>query len=265
MKPGKFLSRLYLVLMGIFLYAPILVLIILSFNNSKSRAHWGGFSLRWYQELIQNEDLLSALRNTLILAFLSALIAAFLGTLAALGINSMRRTPKTVILGITNIPMLNADIVTGISMMLCFIAFRLSFGLRTVLIAHITFNLPYVILSVMPKLRSASRVCYEAALDLGASPVYAFFRVMLPEIWPGILSGFLLAFTLSLDDFIITYFTKGAGFNTISTLVYSEVRRGINPAIYALSTLIFVTVFIVLLIMNFAPDFLQKKHRREAA
>ncbi len=167
--------------------------------------------------------------------------------------NRMKPFPKTVIMGITNIPMLNADIVTGISLMLAFIAFGISLGFKTILIAHITFNIPYVILSVMPKLKQTNKSVYEAAMDLGASPVYAFFKVVFPDILPGVLSGFLLAFTMSLDDFIITHFTKGAGINTLSTLIYSEVRRGIKPSMYALSTIIFVTVLVLLIITNFAP------------
>ena len=256
-KIKKAASSVYLWLIVIFLYAPILTLVVLSFNESKSRAHWGGFSLRWYVEMLENEDILLALENTLLIGFVSALIATVLGTMAAIAISRMKPAARNTIMGITNIPMLNADIVTGISLMLCFIAFRISLGFKTILIAHITFNLPYVILSVMPKLKQASQVNYEAALDLGATPLQAFLKVVLPDIMPGVLSGFLLAFTMSLDDFIITHFTRGAGINTISTLVYSEVRRGINPAMYALSTVIFAAVFVVLVLMNYAPDWLE--------
>ena len=163
----------------------------------------------------------------------------------------MRTVPRTIVMGVTNIPMLNADIVTGISLMLAFIAFGISLGFKTVLISHITFNIPYVILSVMPKLKQTDKYTYEAALDLGASPLYAFFKVGFPDIMPGVLSGFLLAFTMSLDDFIITHFTKGAGINTLSTLIYSEVRRGIRPSMYALSSIIFLTVLILLIFVNF--------------
>ena len=162
-------------------------------------------------------------------------------------------------MGITNIPMLNADIVTGISLMLAFIAFGISLGFKTILIAHITFNIPYVILSVMPKLKQTSKSTYEAAMDLGATPIYAFFKVVFPDILPGVLSGFLLAFTMSLDDFIITHFTRGAGINTLSTLIYSEVRRGIRPSMYALSSIIFSAVLILLIITNFAPNFKKEK------
>ncbi len=257
-----FLQDFYLALIMLFLYAPILVLIVMSFNSSKSRAHWGGFTLSWYAEMLSNEDILVALQNTLVIAFLSALLATILGTMAAIAIRNMKPVSRNIILGITNVPMLNADIVTGISLMLCFIAFKISLGFQTVLIAHITFNIPYVILSVMPKLRQASQVNFEAAQDLGATPLYAFWKVLLPDIMPGVLSGFLLAFTMSLDDFIVTHFTRGAGINTISTLVYSEVRRGINPSMYALSTVIFAVVFVVLLISNYAPGILERMEKK---
>ncbi len=249
----KIWQDFYLVLIMIFLYAPIATMIVLSFNSSKSRTQWGGFTLNWYTQMFSSRNIMDALYNTLIIAFLSALIATIIGTAASIAINNMRPIPKNIVMGITNIPMLNADIVTGISLMLAFIAFGISLGFKTILIAHITFNIPYVILSVMPKLKQTSRYTYEAALDLGASPVQAFFKVVFPDILPGVLSGFLLAFTMSLDDFIITHFTRGAGINTLSTLIYSEVRRGIKPSMYALSTVIFITVLILLIISNFAP------------
>ena len=191
--------------------------------------------------------------NTLLIAFLSALIATVIGTAAAIGINSLNKVPRAIFMGINNLPVLNSDIVTGISLMLMFIAFGVSLGFKTILLAHITFNIPYVILSVMPRLKQTNRYTYEAAMDLGAGPMQAFFRVVFPDIMPGVLSGFLMAFTMSLDDFIITHFTKGAGINTLSTLIYSEVRRGIKPSMYALSTIIFVTVLALLIITNFAP------------
>ncbi len=243
----------YLVAIMIFLYAPIATMVVLSFNSSKSRSQWGGFTLQWYSQMFASRNIVAALQNTLLIAFLSALIATVIGTAAAIAINSMKAVPKTIVMGITNIPMLNADIVTGISLMLAFIAFGISLGFKTVLISHITFNIPYVILSVMPKLKQTSRYTYEAAMDLGASPIYAFFKVVFPDILPGVLSGFLLAFTMSLDDFIITHFTRGAGINTLSTLIYSEVRRGIKPSMYALSTVIFAVVLTLLMISNFAP------------
>ncbi|WP_455437964.1 ABC transporter permease [Hungatella hathewayi] len=254
----RFVQDFYLVLILVFLYAPIATMAVLSFNSSKSRTQWGGFTTRWYTELFSSSTIMTALYNTLLIAFLSSIIAVIIGTAAAIAINNMKRVPRTIVMGITNIPMLNADIVTGISLMLAFIAFGISLGFKTILIAHITFNIPYVILSVMPKLKQTDKSTYEAAMDLGATPVYAFFKVVFPDILPGILSGFLLAFTMSLDDFIITHFTRGAGINTLSTLIYSEVRRGIKPSMYALSTIIFLTVLILLLITNFAPK--RKKH-----
>ncbi|MDO4267056.1 MAG: ABC transporter permease [Eubacteriales bacterium] len=243
----------YLVMIMVFLYAPIATMMVLSFNKSKSRTQWGGFTLRWYTEMFSSRNITSALVNTLVIAFLSALIATVIGTAASIAINSMKTVPRTIFMGLANIPMLNAEIVTGISLMLAFIAFGISLGFKTVLISHTTFNIPFVILSVMPKLKQTSRTTYEAAMDLGAGPVYAFFKVVFPDIMPGVLSGFLMAFTMSLDDFIITHFTRGAGFNTLSTLIYSEVRRGIKPSMYALSTVIFVVVLALLLISNFAP------------
>ena len=246
----KIVSDFYMVLILIFLYAPILTMMVLSFNKSKSRTQWGGFTLQWYTQMFDSRSIMSAL-TTLIIAFVSALVATIIGTAAAISISSMRAVPRTIVMGITNIPMLNADIVTGISLMLAFIAFGISLGFKTVLISHITFNIPYVILSVMPKLKQTDKYTYEAALDLGASPLYAFFKVVFPDIMPGVLSGFLLAFTMSLDDFIITHFTKGAGINTLSTLIYSEVRRGIRPSMYALSSIIFLTVLILLIFVNF--------------
>mgnify|MGYP001171526366 FL=1 len=246
----KIFERFYIGIILLFLYAPILILIGLSFNKSKSRAKWGGFTFHWYKELFKNRDIMNALYTTLIIALLSALIATIIGTAAAIAINSMKKTPRTILMGITNIPMLNADIVTGISLMLIFVALRYTLGFTSVLIAHITFNIPYVILSVMPKLRQLNPHTFEAALDLGATPVYAFFKVILPDIFPGVVSGFFLAFTMSLDDFVITHFTKGPEINTLSTKIYTEVRKGIKPEMYALSTLMFATVLLLLIIIN---------------
>ena len=246
----KFLSRFYLVIIFIFLYAPIVTLIVLSFNSSKYMSTWTGFSLKWYEQLFQSAMIMSALKNTLLIALLSALIATVLGTLACIGINQMKTAPKSIIMGINNIPMLNAEIVTGISLMLVFIATGVTLGFQTILIGHITFNVPYVVLSVMPKLKQTEISTYEAAQDLGAGPVKAFFKVIFPDILPGILSGFLLAFTMSLDDFVITHFVRGAGINTLSTLIYSEVRKGVRPSLYALSAIIFAVVFLLLILIN---------------
>ncbi len=243
-------GKIYLVLIFIFLYSPIATLMVLSFNESKFRGKWGGFSLKWYESLFQSRDIMEALWTTLLLAFLSALIATVLGTLAAFAMNRMKRLPRTVLMTVTNIPMLNADIVTGISLMLLFVALKYKMGFYSVLLAHITFNLPYVVLSVLPRLKQMNRSVYEAALDLGATPAHAFCRVIFPDILPGILTGFLLSFTMSLDDFVITHFTKGVGVDTLSTKIYAEVRKGIKPEIYALSTIMFVTVMVFLIIVN---------------
>ncbi len=248
------LQKIYIGLIFIFLYAPIVTLVVLSFNNSKTRAKWGGFTVKWYAALFQNEDIMQALFNTLSIALISSVVATLIGTIACIAIMNMTRTQRTVVLGITNIPMLNADIVTGISLMLLFISLGLRFGYGTILLSHITFNIPYVILSVMPKMKQLNPSTYEAARDLGAGPVYGFFKVVMPDIMPGILSGFLMAFTMSLDDFIITHFTKGAGVDTLSTKIYTEVKKGIKPEMYALSTIIFVTVLLLLILVNRTPS-----------
>ncbi len=257
----KYIQRFYLIFIIILLYAPIVTLMALSFNTSKSRAKWGGFTTKWYVRLFQDDQIMTALYTTLEIALLSALIATLLGTAGAIGIHALRRKYRTAMMGVTNIPMLNADIVTGISLMLLFIAFRFSLGFSTILVAHITFNLPYVILSVMPRLKQTNISTYEAALDLGASPLYAFFKVVFPDILPGVSSGFLLAFTMSLDDFVITHFTKGPGVDTLSTKIYSEVRKGIRPEIYALSTIMFLSVLLLLILVNIAPD--EKEDRKK--
>lgn len=249
----KTVRNIYLGLILFLMYAPIVTLIVLSFNASKSRAKWGGFTLKWYASLFQDKAIMTALYNTLIIALLSAVLATVVGTAASIGINAMKGRSKTIMMGITNIPILNSEIVTGISLMLLFIAFRVTLGFSTILLAHITFCIPYVILSVMPKLKQTSKSTYEAAQDLGAGPVSAFFKVVFPDILPGIVSGFLMAFTMSLDDFIITHFTKGPGVDTLSTKIYAEVRKGIRPEMYALSTLLFVSVLVLMILVNTSP------------
>lgn len=251
-KIKDWLSRFYLAVILIFLYAPILVLMVLSFNDSRSRVKWGGVTLKWYAKLFSNRQIMEALRTTLILAFASALIATIIGVLGALGIQAMRRKNYQIMMFFTNIPMLNADIVTGIALMLFFVRF-MPLGFSSVLLAHITFNIPYVILSVMPKIKQMNVSIYEAARDLGANSVYAFFKIILPQLTGGIISGFFMAFTMSMDDFVITYFTKGPGINTLSTMIYGEIRKGIKPEMYALSTIIFAVVFVVLLVVNYIP------------
>ena len=249
----KILEILYLGLLLVFMYAPIITLIVLSFNSSKSRARWGGFTLEWYGNLLSDEAVASALFNTLSIAVLATIISTIVGTIACIAMIGINARLRSFFMGITNIPMINADIVTGISLMLLFRFLHIGSGFTTILLAHITFNIPFVMLSVMPRIKNMNFYVYEAALDLGATPVYAFYKTVLPEIWPGVVSGALMAFTMSLDDFIITYFTKGSGFETLSTLIYNEVKRGIQPEIYALSAIIFVVVLTLLMIVYRVP------------
>ena len=250
----KILTKIYLIIILIFMYAPIFTLIVLSFNSSKSRARWGGFTLGWDINLLSDEAVASALVNTLTIAVLATIFSTIIGTFTCIAMIGLSPKLRSVIMGITNIPMINADIVTGISLMLLFRFLHLSSGFSTILLAHITFNIPFVMLSVMPRVKNLNFYVYEAALDLGANPAYAFIKTILPDIVPGIVSGALMAFTMSLDDFIITYFTKGSGFETLSTLIYNEVKRGIQPEIYALSAIIFVVVLVLLLIVYRAPQ-----------
>lgn len=246
----KTAKGIYIALIILFLYLPIFTLMVLSFNGGKTMNAWVGFSLQWYEEMFNNRQIMEALGNTFTIAFWAATIATLLGTMACIGLNAMNERRRSLFMGLNNIPLLNADIVTGISLMLSFLLFGISLSYGTVLLAHITFCLPYVILSVMPKFKQLQNHTYEAALDLGATPVYAFFKVVLPDIMPGIISGFLLSFTMSVDDFVITHFTRGAGINTLSTLIYSQVKVGIRPTLYALSTVIFVAVLVILVIVN---------------
>ena len=260
----RILQKSYLGLILVFLYAPILTLIVLSFNASKSRAVWGGFTLDWYAQMFDSPKIMDALFNSLSIALLASVISTVIGVMACIGIMAMSRGARTTWLTINNIPMLNAEIVTGLSLMICFGVFGISLGYGTILISHIAFCIPYVILSVMPRLKQANSGTFEAAMDLGASPVRAFFKVVLPDLMPGIVSGFLLAFTMSLDDFVISYFVRGRGVDTLSTLIYTQVRRGIVPSMYALSTVIFVVVLVILLLQNFLPPLLEKQRMKRA-
>lgn len=250
-------SRLYIALIFLFLYAPIFVLILFSFNDSTSTSVWSGFSLRWYEAVFQDEAAMSSLKNTLILAVVSAAAATALGAFAALGIDAMHsKIARSAVMTVTNIPMMNPDIVTGISMMLLFVfagsLVRRSntLGFSTLLIAHITFNLPYVILSVLPRLKQMDKHLEEAALDLGCTQIQSLFKVVIPNIMPGIITGFIMAFTLSLDDFVISYFTNGPSFETLPVLIYSMTKKRVKPDMYALSVLMFVVVLALLVIYN---------------
>ena len=255
----KYASRIYLCIIFAILYIPIMTLILFSFNDANSTAQFTGFSLRWYGELFSSPDTFKALRNTLLLAVLSSLLATVIGTAASEGIYKMRsKYVKTAITSVTNIPMMNPDIVTGMSMMLFFAAVMTVFkigdyntiGFAAMLIAHTTFCLPYVILSVLPRITELGNTLSEAALDLGCTPVKAFFKVKLPNIMPGVLSGMVMAFTLSLDDFVISYFVAPSNFQTLPLLIYSMTKKKVTPDMYALSTLIIVAVFTLLIISN---------------
>lgn len=252
----KILSKLYTTLVFLFLYAPIVVLIVFSFNQSKSRSVWKGFSLRWYENLFNDHIILEALWTSIEVAVLAAIISTIIGTAAAVGLKRMNKGLRSVMLTLNNIPMVNPDIVTGISMMLLFVAIFTATGLLrpgfvTLVIAHVTFCIPYVILSVLPKLNQMNPSIYEAAQDLGCPPMKAFMKVVMPEIMPGIITGMMMAFTLSLDDFVISYFTSGSTAQTLPMVIYSMTKRRLSPKVNALSAIMFVIVMVMLLIINF--------------
>lgn len=252
----KTLSRLYVALILLFLYAPVLVMVVFSFNSGGSVWVFEGFSFDWYKSIVFNSTMLEALERTLIVAILSSTISTVLGTAAAVGIMALRsRLANRIVMTATNIPMMNADIVTGVSLMLLFVFVGKLFGITeslgflTVLAAHITFNLPYVILSVMPRLKATDKSLQEAALDLGCTPIQAFFKVVIPSISTGIYTGLIMAFTLSLDDFVISYFTCGH-YQTMPIVIYNMTKKTVTPDVYALSTLIFISVFVLLVLYN---------------
>lgn len=263
----KTASRVYTALIFLFLYAPIAVIFIFSFNSGDSTSVMEGFSFKWYKELFGNAEALKALENTLILAVTSSIVATVIGTSAAVGIYNMKnRYIKGAVMTTTNIPMMNPDIVTGISLMLLFVSvgtiLHISgvLGFWTMLVAHVTFNLPYVILSVMPKLRQMDKHLPEAAMDLGCTPLQSFFKVELPCILPGVFTGMIMAFTLSLDDFVISYFTSGPAFQTLPILIFAKTKRRFDPDMYALSTLIFIAILVLLVLINVMSARNEKKN-----
>ena len=266
----KTLSRLYLTLVFIFLYSPIAVMILISFNSGESTTEFLGFSLRWYREMFRDSATLEALKNTLVLSVSSAVASTVIGTLAAVGIDRMRnRFLRGAVMSVTNIPMMNPDIVTGISLMLVFVFVGTLLGLEsylsfwTLLIAHVTFNLPYVILSVLPKLKQMDKNIPEAALDLGCTPIQSFFKVELPFIMPGVVTGLIMAFTLSFDDFVISNFTSGSSYETLTIHIYSMIKKSVKPDIYALSTLIFAAVLLLLVISNASDSSGEPKKKKK--
>lgn len=285
MKKNGIFSRLFMLLVCLFLYAPIFVLIVFSFNANRSRTVWTGFSFHWYAELLQNTQIMDALYTTLLVSVLASVIAMVVGTAAAIGFHSMKRRPRGACIAVSNVTMTNAEIITGVSLMLLFVfagramtglsgllssiginvdlSFNLGFG--TLLLAHITFDIPYVVLSVLPKLRQLDSNTFEAAQDLGATSFYAFRKVILPEIMPGVVNGLILAFTMSIDDFIISYFTAGSQTSTLAMEIYSMTRRRISPEINALSTLMFLVVLTLLIIINVRQFRQEKSAARSAA
>ena len=257
----KVLSKTYVALVLAILYIPILILMLFSFNSTNNTGVFTGFSLYWYKELFRSAETFDALKNTLILAVSSAVISTLIGTAASLGLDRMRsKFLRTTVNSVTNIPMMNPDIVTGISMMLLFVFVGTAVGSTeklnfwTLLIAHVTFSLPYVILSVLPKIKQMDKHLTEAAMDLGCTPLQSFFKVEFPCIMPGIISGMLMAFTLSLDDFLISYFVTGSGFQTLPIYIYSAVRKGVRPTLYAANTIIIIAVLVLLILINFVGD-----------
>ena len=261
----RLMQRVYIILFFCFMYLPIAYMIVFSFNQSKGYSLFTGFTLKWYSSLLHNSAILHALLVSLEVALISAVIATVLGTAASLGIASMGRKSRLVVTNITYIPVVNPEIITGISLMLLFVFFaarmNLEFGFVTLVIAHITFDVPYVILNVMPKFRQMDPNLFEAAQDLGCSPFTALRKVILPEIMPGVVSGFLMSFTFSLDDFVISYFTSGSTSQTLPITIYSMTRRKISPEINALSTLIFVVVVIVLMVKHIIETKQEQRNR----
>lgn len=254
----KWLKRIYLFITYIFLYTPIVFLIVFSFNSQKNSSKWKGFSFKWYAALFNNERILRALYYTVTVAIAAAIIATILGTIGAIGIDKMAGLRKKAMLNINYLPLLNPDIVTAISLMTLFIFFKISFGFKTLIIAHVVFCTPYVIISVLPKLKQLPEDVVKAAMDLGATPSYTLRKVILPQIMPGIMAGFLISFTMSIDDFVISFFNTGSGVTNLSIEIYSMARRGVSPEINALSTLMFIAILILLFLAN-GKDIISKK------
>jgi len=257
----KLSSKIYTVLIFVFLFAPIAILLVFSFNEAKSLSVFSGFSLKWYKELFSDQNTLEAVKNTVVLAFLATILSTLMGTAAAFGIYRIRREWYRVLMNtVTNIPMINPDIITGISMMLVFVFVGRAFGAATslnfwtILIAHVTFCLPYVIFQVLPKLKQMDKALVEAAQDLGCTPLRAFLKVTLPEILPGIITGAIMAFTLSLDDFVISYFTSGNDFQTLPIRIYAMTKKTVTPKMYALATIIFFVTLTLLLLNNLVDN-----------
>lgn len=257
----KYISKIYISIILLLFYTPILYVVIFSFNESRSLNKFTGLSLQWYQQMFNNRVMMESIYYTIIVAILATLISTIIGTLAAIGLSKSKKILKELVIQVNNLPILNPEIVTAIGLMLLFVSFNIQRGFITLLLAHTAFCTPYVILSVLPKLRTLDPNLAEAALDLGAKPTYALYKIVIPQIIPGILSGALIAFTMSFDDFIISYFTTGPGINTIATYVYASIKR-INPSINALSSIIVLVITVVLIIVNVSPIYLEKRRNK---
>ena len=249
-KKTNALPRVYMGIIFAFLYLPIVILIIFSFNAAKSRGVWAGFSLKWYAMMLKDEKMISSVMITFACGILAAVISTVIGTISAIGLYNAKKKTRSILLSLSYIPMLNAEIVTGISLMMMYTMFNMRLGFVTLLLSHITFCIPYVILTVLPKVKQFEYSHYIAALDLGATPAYAFRKIVLPDLMPGIVAGFLLAFTFSIDDFIISFMTTGNGINNLSITIYTMTKRGINPEINAVSTIVFAIILMLLIAMN---------------
>lgn len=248
--PSMLLKKAYLGCVFFFLYAPIIVLMVFSFNDSTSRATWEGFTFRWYESLLTDTEVTPALVTTFVVAIIAAIVSTIFGTFAAVVIDKMGKTARGITMEMTLLPVLNPDIVTGVALMMLFIFTKVPFGYVTLILAHVTFCVPYVILSVLPKLKQMNNNLYEAAVDLGATPFFAFRKIILPELMPGVITGAILAFTLSLDDFVISFFTTGNGVSNLSIAVYAMARKGVSPTVNAVSTIMFIVIMVLLAVVQ---------------
>ncbi len=257
-------SKIFMVILVIFFYAPILYAMVFSFNSSKSLTHFSGFSLKWYDKMFNDREMMEALLYTVVIAVLATLVSTVFGTLTAIGLSKSKKALKMAVEQVNNLPIMNPDIVTAIGLLVLFATFHIKSGFMTVLLAHIMFCTPYVILSVMPRLRHLDPNLAEAAMDLGATPAYALIKVIVPQAMPGIISGALTAFTMSFDDFVITFFVQGNGVSNISIIVYTMSKR-VNPSINALATLVIVIISAVLLLINILPQKISKQKQKVIA
>ena len=261
-KSKRTFGRILMLLMIVFFYLPILYMIIFSFNDGKSLTSFSGFSLRWYRHMLESHDMMESLYTTFAVALIATAVSTVVGTISAIGLSKSKKIVRDVMEQIDNLPLMNPEIVTAIGFMLLFITFKVEKGFVTMLLAHIAFCIPYVILSVMPKIKSLDPNLADAAMDLGATPWQALIKVIVPQITPGIVSGSLIAFTMSVDDFIISYFTNGPSFQTLPIYIFSLTKKRVKPDMFALSTIMFVVIFVLLVLMNIAQSKADKKEAK---